>query len=469
MYAEVTELSDEEMENVEDRSFSIKKYSTENIDTFVNYVGLDDKYVLEFHVSNACMSGHLQIIQEYLQSHDINGFLYNGWTPLLYAASCAQAETIEYLIQNGANVNQHKDGYTSLMALCSSTKNTTEERIKCLTLLIKGKANVHAIDKYRQTPLMYACTSQEPQFVIELLKYVKNINAYDSRNQTALMYATIANKPDIIKILIDNGADATLTDYNNLTAKDIALMKGHDKIVSLLNFNEEEEVITVSEISKIYDWKDMFPSLTVINAHTIDFDVFTILNGMGLETYARNFEGMTLKNFLKLTENDLCNLKVEIKAHRTQFMEFLHKFHRKKWNIRSIGGIDKFLPYTIYDGVVSLGIISKQIAVIGSSFQYIKNGLLAANNENVYLTSEQISNYEEELKKTQKTLGTLKRELTLVKALSKRVKKKNDIGIPATYIGPKRHNSKWLLSLSIGTIISIYLLRRVYIQRLIYT
>lgn len=90
----------------------------------------------------------------------------------------------------------------------------------------------------------------------------------------------------------------------------------------------------------------MFPSLAVVNDQIVDFDVFTMLYGMGLETYAHIFQGMSVKDFLALTENDLESLGVEINAHRIQFMEQLHKFHRKKWSIQSIGVINKSLPYT---------------------------------------------------------------------------------------------------------------------------
>lgn len=31
---------------------------------------------------------------------------------------------------------------------------------------------------------MYACTSQEPEFIQELIKYTKNINVYDNMKQT---------------------------------------------------------------------------------------------------------------------------------------------------------------------------------------------------------------------------------------------------------------------------------------------
>lgn len=77
--------------------------------------------------------------------------------------------------------------------------------------------------------------------------------------------------------------------------------------------------------------------------------------------------------------------------------------------------------FRLYDGIVSLGTVAKHVTVIGSSFQYIQNNIMKANNENVYLTEKQMFNYEEALKETQKTLSLLKKELIQVKALSKRV------------------------------------------------
>ncbi|OAD62595.1 Ankyrin repeat, SAM and basic leucine zipper domain-containing protein 1, partial [Eufriesea mexicana] len=324
------------------------------------------------------------------------------------------------------------DGYTPLMALCNSLEGTTEQRLKCLKILIKAGANVNATNKRRQTPLMFACILQEPKF--------------------ALMYATIANKPEIVKILIENAADITLTDFNNLTVNNIASEKGYDEILSLLNCNEEK-IVDTYEISKMNNWKDMYPSLTNISNQTIDFDIFSILYGMNLEEYINIFQGMNLKTFLMLTENDLCHLGMDINAHRIQFLEHLHLFHRKNWSIQSIGAITD--SYTLYDGILTLGVITKQIAIIGSSFQYITNNLLKLNNENVHLTEEQISNYEEKLKNTQGTLNILEKELIQVKALSKKIQKENDIGIPATYIGPEKRKINWPMFLSITLIVGI--------------
>lgn len=80
-----------------------------------------------------------------------------------------------------------------------------------------------------------------------------------------------------------------------------------------------------------------------------------------------------------------------------------------------------FVSFRLFDGVVSLGTVAKQLAVIGSSFRYIKNSLSKANTENVYLNNEQVSDYEEELKKIRHTLDVLKNELSQVKTLSKKV------------------------------------------------
>lgn len=44
-------------------------------------------------------------------AYDINKFLYNGWTPLLYATSSAQLDVIKYLVNNKADVNKHKGFY----------------------------------------------------------------------------------------------------------------------------------------------------------------------------------------------------------------------------------------------------------------------------------------------------------------------------------------------------------------------
>lgn len=56
--------------------------------------------------------------------------------------------------------------------------------------------------------------------------------------------------------------------------------------------------------------------------------------------------------------------------------------------------------------------------MIASSFKYIKNNLLKAASENIVLSPIRRVKYEEELRKTQKTLNLLKNEIIQVKKLA---------------------------------------------------
>lgn len=196
-------------------------------------------------------------------------------------------------------------------------------------------------------------------------------------------------------------------------------------------------------------WRDLFPNLYPRKKEVLDYDISVMLYGMGLEKYGILFQGMDIKTFLQLTEDDLCRLGIDITVHREQFLESLEKFHSKKWRIDSFGSIKKtdsytyvlyffhiiligiceakfiymhiYTHYRIYDGVISLTNAKKQISVIASSFQYIKNNLLKAASENIYLSPAKRVGYEEELRKTQKTLKLLKNEIIQVKKLARKV------------------------------------------------
>lgn len=71
-----------------------------------------------------------------------------------------------------------------------------------------------------------------------------------------------------------------------------------------------------------------------------------MLYGMGLEQYGNLFQGMDIKTFLQLTEDDICRLGIDITVHRDQFLESLDKFHNKKWCLNSFGDIKKTNSYT---------------------------------------------------------------------------------------------------------------------------
>ena len=84
-------------------------------------------------------------------------------------------------------------------------------------------------------------------------------------------------------------------------------------------------------------WKDLFPDLSSMEEDKVLHDISTLLYGMGLERYKNIFKGMALKTFLKLTEDDLARLGMDLSIHRKRFVEEMYKFHSHQWNPRSLG------------------------------------------------------------------------------------------------------------------------------------
>ncbi|XP_072761551.1 uncharacterized protein [Anoplolepis gracilipes] len=435
-----------------------------------NDVSIDEDRVHENDVIQACVTGDLKVLQNHLENPsdvacNVDKSLHTGWTLLLYATSSVQPDIVEYLLKLDADPNKSKEGFTPLMALCNSVKGTTERSLKCLVYLMEAKANVNLTNKRRETALMYACTSQNAEFVAELIKHVKDINVCDSDGKAALSYAAVANKPDIVRILLEHNADTSLQDKNYLSAKDIADKKGFEEISALLTEEGGEEKPITCEVFDRRTWRDLFPDLYPRKKEVLDDYVSNMLSGMGLESYKVRFQGMDLKTFLQLTEAEVCNLGIDISVHREQFLEALEKFHHKKWNV-IFGKQDNINP--IYDNIITLANAKEKIAVIGASFQYIKNNLMKAARQNIYLSPLEILAYEKKLKETRKNLKNLKTAVIHIRKLARKIDKENDIDIPAIYIGServKKNNFNWIISLSVALMVGLYLCKTTYIQK----
>lgn len=423
----------------------------------------DEEHLYEDLVINASIVGNLDILGEYLNDHNVNDFLYTGWTLLLYATSYSNLEAIKYLLTNGADCNKHKDGFTPLMALCSSTRGTKETCLHCLKLLIEASANVEAINKAKQTALMYACKTKDVEFVKELLKYIKNINACDNEGQTALIYAVLANKFEIVQLLIENQANIEIKNRRSETAKDVANFKGYEKISLLLS--SEDDVQVTYEVSKIEEWEDMFPNSNLNKDKVVDYDITNILYGMGLENYTYLFQGIKLYQFLQLTDEDLINLGMDISVHRNKFQYYLNKFHCKPWSVETLGVINKLEPYTLYNGLKNMVNVAKQLSIMKSSFCFIKNNIDSDFKEKIFADDVEASNYKQTIKDTEKALKDLKKELFLLQALVDKIDVESSLPVPPCYIGPKdaKRLSCRPIMWSILLICGLYLLKiRVY-------
>ncbi|KAI4498082.1 hypothetical protein M0802_006906 [Mischocyttarus mexicanus] len=383
---------------------------------------------------NACKQGQLNLIEEHLKDNDVNSELHTGWTLLLHAASFCNVEVVRYLLEHGADANKHKDGFTPLMALCSSTTGSTSERSICLSLLIEASDSVDAVDNYKQTALMFACRTCDVENVKLLLKYVTDIDAQDSDGYTALMYAVLKNNIEITKLLLNNKADPFIKNNYYDNAKDIAELKEYEEI-SLL-FKESDYFTVTYTTTTISKWEHLFSKLNPTKDHVININILNALNSIELHYYINHFQGMEFETFLKLTEEDLINLKMNISVHRNRLLKYLNYFHFSSWDQYVLKEMIKNNKES-REIIEMMALITQQILIMTSSFHFIQKYVNNDSVDDIFAEDIQIYEYTDKIESIKETVATLKKRLLRMKTVADELNVKNSLKMPPNYIGPK--------------------------------
>ncbi|CAN5605615.1 hypothetical protein BH24ACI2_BH24ACI2_05200 [soil metagenome] len=116
-------------------------------------------------------------------------------TPLMAAASSGQAESVQLLIDSGAELETKKMGRTCLF-------NAVESRNKkTVQILINSGADVNVSDDWGITPLMCAVVGESIESAKMLLEAGANVNAADQNGNTAFDF--VLRKRYTIPILGD--------------------------------------------------------------------------------------------------------------------------------------------------------------------------------------------------------------------------------------------------------------------------
>ncbi|AHM62677.1 fibronectin type III [Flammeovirgaceae bacterium 311] len=223
------------------------------------------------HASLLARVGNLEKLTEALKGISVNDTVYNGWTPLHFAALAGQAEIMKYLISQGADVNQPaaggwspfhmaasafggnghdgqkvtkdrilqialeakpdvqqrtNDGWTALHAAVINSHTAwsqdESEVIRRVDALIHAGIDVNVTDKEGRSPLHWAAwqgyesmVQVRPAVVNELIKRGAEVNMQDSQGNTPLHYAVLMGYPSIIEALLDAGAAPELKNHKN--------------------------------------------------------------------------------------------------------------------------------------------------------------------------------------------------------------------------------------------------------------
>lgn len=120
----------------------------------------------------------------------------NGWTALRFAVRNNKIDIVKLLVEHKAEVDVKANDKATPFA-SSIGKGFTE----IAEYLIKNGANINNIDKDNDTPLMYCAQSGNLATVKFLLQYEPDLTIKNNSGKTALNIAKEKNHTEIIKLL----------------------------------------------------------------------------------------------------------------------------------------------------------------------------------------------------------------------------------------------------------------------------
>jgi uncharacterized protein len=127
----------------------------------------------------------------------------DGFTALGLAAYLGLKESVEYLIDKGADLNalaKNATGYTALTGAVSQNHNDIAR------LLVKRGANVNHGYEGGFTPLMHAAYAGNLELVELLLEHGADPNAKNAEGKTPLTFAREKGDTRVVKLLESHGA-----------------------------------------------------------------------------------------------------------------------------------------------------------------------------------------------------------------------------------------------------------------------
>ncbi|KAM4809901.1 DNA-binding protein RFXANK [Rhinophrynus dorsalis] len=149
-------------------------------------------------VQQLAAQGELTQLKEYLQKEEslLNRPDERGFTPLMWAAAFGETETVNYLLDLGADP--------------------------------------HILAKERESALSLASTGGYAHIVTMLLSKNVDINIYDWNGGTPLLYAVRGNHVKCVEVLLEGGADLTMEADSGYTPMDLAVALGYKKVQQVI-------------------------------------------------------------------------------------------------------------------------------------------------------------------------------------------------------------------------------------------
>lgn len=233
-------MSNDNIESFEEsgifrRSLSIWKGVCQNSDgTFLYEDSYFDPIPLDLHTSASI--GETELVQDILDRKQagVNELNKGGWSPLMYAAYMGHHETINLLVETGADTNQRTpQGSTSLIlaAMCGYDS--------VMPCLLQNGADLEAKDNRGWTALFHAASSGHQQTTEFLIKAGADLEVIEPNHRLSpIMEAAASGHEMIVHQLLQQGVDVNRVDVNGENAQTLAYEYGHTEVANIIeNFN----------------------------------------------------------------------------------------------------------------------------------------------------------------------------------------------------------------------------------------
>ena len=174
-----------------------------------------------------------------LKDIDVNAQDAKGWTALMAAAKKGSLALVDYLVDNGADIEKKNTGGQTALDIA----NEWQQKDVASYLL--------AVDKFKKggwTALDFGDTALVKLFVE---KKKLDVNAKDSTGKTVLMEAAKYGYKHIVKLLLEKGANVNAIDDNGNTPLIYAAKYG-EKVGSPKIFKDSTDFLPVVELLIAY-------------------------------------------------------------------------------------------------------------------------------------------------------------------------------------------------------------------------
>jgi ankyrin repeat protein len=226
----------------DDQGNTVLHLAIQQADTFLSerlkelktYMRDCDRSSLEYLAARFIRKAYVPVISKLVLKapHLIIAKNRNGYTPLLLAAFNGQLELVQFLLANGASLEEKINrGDTALLLAAVSGQLDT------VKWLLANGASLQEKNNRGDTALLFAAASGKLDTVKWLVANGANLQEKNNNGTTALLVAAANGHLDTVKWLLANGASLQEKENRGDTALLVAAANGHLDIVNWLLAN----------------------------------------------------------------------------------------------------------------------------------------------------------------------------------------------------------------------------------------